>query len=611
MAENVIRPETPPASAPMPASIETTSLQSQAILVIHGIGLQQPFQPLDSFVNGLRARLQRDGKSVTTTHLLSGREEAFDNSIRFEVSESRGGTPNFRLDVYEFYWAPLAQGRASFAQVVRWLVATGFTPLRRVAFNISLLARRATTRGQLFREFARELWRLVYVPLGAVALAWFAANLVGQSIALAKQLPEALAQTLPSLMHLSGSVPAAFALIAAIAAIGLGLSIPEQIRDFWRLHKNAPPLTWNEAGRAASRAYHAENNIVTGVLKGAAAGAGMDVRSQWQAELRARILFLPLSFVGLLVAVAIVIWLSLPSPICIGPVCPAPVVHDLFGSLWDRHLATVVLLLLGAFVLKRVFVDYIADIALYTTVDENSAFFKTRAAILTEAARRVRFLLRERQYTSVAIAAHSLGSVIAYDVINWLRTEARLSPSNADEFAKLTTLITFGSPLNKVLYFFRTKTKVYETVRQHIIQELQGFRLLPDLLMQDQQIKDSGVTQIPDQLYWLNFYSPMDPISARLTFYGDVQERRRWYLIWGKCHVDYWHDRKFYREVLDALEKGRKKRLEVVPVSTQGVTPGETVDPASILIGTQKQIALITRLDNAQPGPGTLTQQTA
>ena len=113
MAENVIRPD-PPASAPMPASIETTSLQSQAILVIHGIGLQQQFQPLDSFVNGLRATLQRDGKSVTTTHLLSGREEDFDNSVRIEVSESRGGTLNFRLDVYEFYWAPLVQGKASF-----------------------------------------------------------------------------------------------------------------------------------------------------------------------------------------------------------------------------------------------------------------------------------------------------------------------------------------------------------------------------------------------------------------------------------------------------------------------------------------------------------------
>ena len=167
------------------------------------------------------------------------------------------------------------------------------------------------------------------------------------------------------------------------------------------------------------------------------------------------------------------------------------------------------------------------DIALYTTANENSAFFVTRAAILKEATRRVRYLLRDPQYQSVAIAGHSLGSVIGYDTINQLRTEARLSggvraslddlsklvvnlnsqdafaaeelikevkstmqgasvsmPATPEEIAKLRTFITFGSPLNKVLYFFRTKIKVYETVRRHIIQDLQGFRLLSDINME-------------------------------------------------------------------------------------------------------------------------------
>jgi len=57
MAENVtgleITQEAPSATPAVPASIEITPPQPQAILVIHGIGRQQPFQPLDSFVNGL------------------------------------------------------------------------------------------------------------------------------------------------------------------------------------------------------------------------------------------------------------------------------------------------------------------------------------------------------------------------------------------------------------------------------------------------------------------------------------------------------------------------------------------------------------------------------
>jgi hypothetical protein len=446
--------------------------------------------------------------------------------------------------------------------------------LRRFAFNIPLLVRGAKTRGQLYRGFARELWRLVYVPLGAAGLAWLAASLVGRSSELAKQLPDALAptSTLPRLMTWSGGATAVFALIAAIAAIGLMLSIPEQIRDLWRLHKIGPPLFWDEAGRAASRAYKAEKNFMTGFLKGAVAGAQglsyeVEALAQWQAELHGRMLFLPLALIAFVVYAAVVIWLSL-WPICIGPVCPDPVVHDLVGRLAETQLAVVILLLLIAFALKRVFVDYLADIALYTTADENSAFFATRAAILKEATRRVRFLLRERQYASVAIAGHSLGSVIAYDAINWLHTEAQLEKRAADEFAKLTTFITFGSPLNKVLYFFRTKTKVFETVRRHILQELHGFRLMPNVLTRDPQIEDSSAKPIPDQLYWVNVYSPMDPVSARLVFYSKVHERRRWYLIWGKCHVDYWHDPKFYREVLAALQS--RDASEALPASAQG-----------------------------------------
>jgi len=561
MAENVNGLETtqeaPPASPPV-----------QAILVIHGIGPQQPFQALDRFVNGLRDALRLDGLSVTTTHRFFRREEALDNSFMIEAFKREGETAYFRLDVHEFYWAPLVQGKASFAQVARWLLATGFTPVRRLAFNIPLVVRRGMDRSHQLLELGRELRRLLYVPLVAFGLVWLAASLVSQSSALAKQILDALAPMLPSLMTWSGGATAALALVAAIAAIGLGLSIPEQIGDLWELRKNGPPQ--DGVGRAASRAYDAEKNPFTGLLKGAMAGAKSlsdEASAQWHAELQARLWFLPLSLLALVVAVALVIWISLPSPP--GAVFPAPVVHNFLSQLLKTELGIVILLLLIAFALKRVFVDYVADIALYTTANENSAFFVTRAALLREATSRVRYLLREEQYASVAIAGHSLGSVIAYDAITLLRTEAQFSrerdvredevalshtvPITDKHFAKLTTLITFGSPLNKVLYFFRTRTKVYETFRRHILQEERGFRLLPDLLARDPIIEASGTTPIHDKVHWVNVFSPMDPISARLVFYRKIVERPRWYRIPGKCHVDYWQDRKFYRDVLIAL----------------------------------------------------------
>jgi len=60
-----------------------------AILVIHGMGQQQPFQALDSFVRGLRDALMRAGKAAKSTHHLHGREEVFDHCIRLEV-ETQG-----------------------------------------------------------------------------------------------------------------------------------------------------------------------------------------------------------------------------------------------------------------------------------------------------------------------------------------------------------------------------------------------------------------------------------------------------------------------------------------------------------------------------------------
>ena len=626
----------------------------QAILVIHGIGQQQPFQPLDHFGNGLRAALRREYKTVTMRHRPSSREESFDHCMRIEAS-GPDGVPSIRLDLYELYWAPLTQGKASFTQIIRWLAATGLTPVRRLAFNLPLLIRRAQDRADrraasvtspratgstastaplgmkdmvkrglsavggnktfcYCTELMLEIWRLVYVSLAAVSLAALAAVLVSRSTALVKQLPGTLGPALPQLMTWPGAATAAFAAVAAVATIGLGLSIPEQIRDLIRLRK-VKPFVFDEVGQAAPQAVKANpGSVLTRVVASVKARASNILSAaeaclRWQAELRARSWFLPLSILAFALGAATTVALCLPSPPCVGTICPDLVMHNLVMRLVTADFIVVAILLGVAFVLKRVFVDYLADVALYTTADENSAFFSTRVAILKEATRRIRLLLRNREYGSVAIAGHSLGSVIAYDAINWLRTEAMLprevpvadvikdlvelatrtdatkaqalrdrlvaatalepgtpagdsaraagrgptQPVTAEEFENLTTFITFGSPLNKVLYFFRTRINVYETIRGHITQQLYGFRQLQNLLTQDPSIADDA-SPVVDQVRWVNVYSPMDPVSARLRFYSDVHEHRRWFAVWGWSHVSYWHDPKFYREVLAALQ---------------------------------------------------------
>jgi len=92
-----------------------------------------------------------------------------------------------------------------------------------------------------------------------------------------------------------------------------------------------------------------------------------------------------------------------------------------------------------------------------------------------------------------------------------MRVEAQLSagslttgsivvPLTKEDLQRLKTFITFGSPLDKVLYFFRQQLKPYETVRAHILHELHGFRQRPDLLTSDDTIVDSSLPP-EDQVY--------------------------------------------------------------------------------------------------------------
>ena len=142
------------------------------------------------------------------------------------------------------------------------------------------------------------------------------------------------------------------------------------------------------------------------------------------------------------------------------------------------------------------------------------------------------------------------------------------------ELSRLKTFVTFGSPLNKVLYFFRTRVQGYETLRAHILNELHGFRRAPDVLSLVSEISDAvmtsdgvrldkeGNSEPLDSLYWLNVSAPLDPISGRIVSYQRIYEYRRWFLLPGLCHMSYWYDRRFYEEVLAAIG-GRAQRAKL------------------------------------------------
>ena len=94
-----------------------------AILVIHGMGQQAPFETLDSWVRGLWTNLRRQngGRTVKAEHRIRSQGEWTENYVTL----IEGGEENTAIDCFEYYWAHKTQRKTNYRQVFDWLVKTG------------------------------------------------------------------------------------------------------------------------------------------------------------------------------------------------------------------------------------------------------------------------------------------------------------------------------------------------------------------------------------------------------------------------------------------------------------------------------------------------------
>ena len=100
------------------------------------------------------------------------------------------------------------------------------------------------------------------------------------------------------------------------------------------------------------------------------------------------------------------------------------------------------------------------------------------------------------------VVGHSLGSVVAYDVLNRLLIDHLVKPDTAPEIAKRTRLfLTFGSPLDKTAFIFGAQGAGTEA-REALAASVQP-------LISDAQVRPR----------WVNIYSTWDIISGLLDFY--------------------------------------------------------------------------------------------
>lgn len=476
-------------SQPCAVALPSTSGRA-ALLVIHGIGEQKPYEALGAFGQGLAEHFGI--KANQLSHHLVWREGKAHSLVRLPLPSS---APLRELDLYELHWAPLIQGRITTRQVLLWIVRTSLTPLRSISQQWEVLSLEPNAKRRQWWMALREILRAVVLIAVALLILW--------PFGIVALKHDVLIGALKTLAETLGAVERPLALTAWAILIASALIL------LWE---------W-----------------VRGLFRGRS-------RRNIEAVSERRWRIWALVWTGVLVALAwlIQIWGALPI---------RQVAKDLGSALWGAPIAVLATALL-AWLLMRPLVKYLGDVTLYVTADENSSFFRTRADILKASTARLQMLLSDDGYAAVYLAGHSLGSVIAYDTINHLIREVMAEPADGKltrlQLGRLRALLTFGSPLDKVNYFFRVVVDRNEAIRAQVTSLLHGFRKKSSVRSYGNLAFSTAKFDGLEGFRWLNVYSRADFVSGRLDFYDVDRQEHLGYMNPLTAHLDYWHDPRFY-----------------------------------------------------------------
>ena len=208
--------------------------------------------------------------------------------------------------------------------------------------------------------------------------------------------------------------------------------------------------------------------------------------------------------------------------------------------------------------LANVLVAYLGDAAVYTQTDGNRTASGAREEVLSHSLAKLEAILQSPEaYERVIIAGHSLGSVIAYDTINRLVQHINAKPDAlpVEAHRRLKGLITFGSPLDKVAFLFRFRSKGNDYVRRQLIGQRHCFRAsdldVSGYKRDDMVLDNPYCVHLDDQVVWINYWDARDIVSGHLDFYRvneNVQCEISGHRV--ETHEHYWDYMPMYDDIL-------------------------------------------------------------
>ena len=554
-----------------------------AVLVSHWMGQQVPYENIDLIA---RALAKADGQPAAAAPKPRVRFAKLGKEWfpRAELTLEAGERPT-EVHVYEAYWAPLTEGKVSALDVTRFLLSAGVRGTRyalRGSFDRWIFGGRKTfslgwfSLPLLLGAFATVASALVlYAALGALVLL----KLLGLFVA-----------------------PAAVDPLAARLSAGLGVGLLRSPLLLSLLLAPAVGLVWTgrvlaHLAPAAPPAAREKRAIVFAAAVALVTLSGLAALERWPFGTALLDVVLPEAagvfapewawFAVAGAALLAVLALSVPLALLCRKSSTRPWVSGLSlaaalllaawvvasaGAIAWRAAAGVaardpslelgrplfVLFLASAAYLcyrvRGVYIQYLGDVAVYVSSHQLNEFAELRAKIREkgfETGCAVYGARREGggwEYDEVVMAGHSLGAVVAYDTLNALLNEDFVVGGALEAERRTRALVTFGSPLDKTAFLFRTQVED-ASYREALAAAVQP---LIEPLAEDRDGPSRGRT-IP----WRNVYSPFDPVSGTLEYYDPqpkeghevpaghlpVENRPdRDAAIFGVAHVVYWHN---------------------------------------------------------------------
>jgi hypothetical protein len=455
-----------------------------AIIVAHGMGQQVPFEALEELANSVaRSAAESQGKAPLPTCRMVRLEDAQIPRVDLKLTGQDGREQEVHL--YEIYWAPITERKVSLRDAVTFLLRSALGGLRlslsgkfeRWMFGRWISFRKRTVATTI--QFLVGLWGVLAVVLMNATIV-----VIAVSRLLAGGSGRWSSDSLVADVTVSLALTEGLALLFLVAALWIPGAIgPTPERGSPR---RGPILALRQGNRALVfallGALIAALTLIPYLFGSTVAGRAQPIWTGWAHDWLAAALAAGASRHGYVALILAVLW-----------------VFAIMGSLAARWF----------------FIQYIGDVAAYISAHTVNKFYSVRQEIRKAALQVAAAVFKARdeasqafQYSRVILTGHSLGSVLAYDVLNRLILEDLTlgSPNRVRDRTKM--LLTCGSPLDKTAYIFRSQRPRESEIREALAAAVQPmiveYANRPDL--------------------WVNIWSPDDWISGSLEYYDDLAQ---------------------------------------------------------------------------------------